>query len=108
MSMMSNMMIIVMSKIGMTMAIGHVDVTEGILMTMFTSMMRTMMVMLMGNKRIVNIYSGKHICHNESHPKKSRIRETSNLSTDADCRTDTILESLRNLSREKREKKWGG
>ena len=36
--------------------------------------------------------------------KKSRIRETSNLSTDADCRTDTILESLRDLSRKKREK----
>ena len=37
--------------------------------------------------------------------KKSRIRETSNLSTDADCRTDTILESLRDWSR--REKKLG-
>ena len=36
--------------------------------------------------------------------KKSRIRETSNLSTDADCRTDTILESLRDLSRKKRKK----
>ena len=35
--------------------------------------------------------------------KKSRIRETSNLSTDADCTSDTILESLRDLSR---EKKW--
>ena len=31
--------------------------------------------------------------------KKSRIRETSNLSTDADCRTDTILERLRDLSK---------
>ena len=44
--------------------------------------------------------------------KKSRIRETSNLSTDADRRTDTILESLRDLSRKdkkrKEEKKWGG
>ena len=30
--------------------------------------------------------------------KKSRIRETSNLSTDADRRTDTILERLRDLS----------
>ena len=30
--------------------------------------------------------------------KKSRIRETSNLSTDADRRTDTILEGLRDLS----------
>ena len=39
--------------------------------------------------------------------KKSRIRETSNLSTDADCRTDTILESLRDLSRKKRKKKMG-
>ena len=36
--------------------------------------------------------------------EKSRIRETSNLSTDADCRTDKILESLRDLSR--KEKKW--
>ena len=30
--------------------------------------------------------------------KKSCIRETSNLSTDADRRTDTILERLRDLS----------
>ena len=29
--------------------------------------------------------------------KKSRIRETKNLSTDADSRTDTILERLRDL-----------
>ena len=40
--------------------------------------------------------------------KKSRIRETSNLSTDVDRRNDTILESLRDLSRKKEEKKWGG
>ena len=40
--------------------------------------------------------------------KKSRIRETSNLSTDADCRTDTILESLRDLSRKKKKKKKYG
>ena len=33
--------------------------------------------------------------------KKSRIRETSNLSTDADRRTDTILEILRDLYRKK-------
>ena len=33
--------------------------------------------------------------------KKSRKRETSNLSTDADRRTDTILESLHDLSRKK-------
>ena len=38
------------------------------------------------------------------HIKKSRIRETSNLSTDADCRIDTILESLRDLSRKKKKK----
>ena len=31
--------------------------------------------------------------------KKFRIRETSNLSTDADRRTDTILERLRDLSK---------
>ena len=30
--------------------------------------------------------------------KKSRIRETKNLSTDADSRTDTILQRLRDLS----------
>ena len=34
--------------------------------------------------------------------KKSRIRETSNLSTDADCRTDTILERLSDLSTNKK------
>ena len=39
--------------------------------------------------------------------QKSRIRETLNLSTDADRRTDTILESLRDLSRKKRRKKLG-
>ena len=33
--------------------------------------------------------------------KKSRIRETKNLSTDADSRTDTILERLRDLSKTK-------
>ena len=37
--------------------------------------------------------------------KKSRIRETSNLSTDADRRTDTILERLRDLSKKKKKKK---
>ena len=31
-------------------------------------------------------------------PKKSRIRETKNLSTDADSRTNTTLERLRDLS----------
>ena len=36
--------------------------------------------------------------------KKSGIWETSNLSTDADRRTDTILESLRDLSRKKKMK----
>ena len=36
--------------------------------------------------------------------KKSRIRDTSNLSTDADCRTDKILESLHYLSRRKKIK----
>ena len=39
--------------------------------------------------------------------KKSRIRETSNLSTDADRRTDTILESLRDLSKKERKKRGG-
>ena len=36
--------------------------------------------------------------------QKSRIRETSNLSTDADRRTDTILERLRDLSLKKIKK----
>ena len=31
------------------------------------------------------------------HKKKSRIRETKNLSTDADSRTTTILERLRDM-----------
>ena len=39
--------------------------------------------------------------------QKSRIRETKNLSTDADSRTDTIFERLIDLS-EKKEKKLGG
>ena len=39
--------------------------------------------------------------------KKSRIWETSNLLTDADHRTDTMLERLRDLSK-KISKKWGG
>ena len=37
--------------------------------------------------------------------KKSRIRETKNLSTDADRRTDTIFERLHDLFK---KKKWGG
>ena len=37
--------------------------------------------------------------------KKFRIRETKNLSTDADSRTDTILERLRDLSNLKERKK---
>ena len=40
--------------------------------------------------------------------KKSRIRETSNLSTDADRRTDTIVGSLRDLSRKEKKKKKKG
>ena len=39
--------------------------------------------------------------------KKIRIRETSNLLTDADSRTDTNFESLRDLSRKKKKKKMG-
>ena len=50
---------------------------------------------------ILNIHKAKII------GKKSRIRETSNLSTDADRRTDTILESLRDLYRKKINKKMG-
>ena len=41
--------------------------------------------------------------------KKSRIRETKNLSTDAESRTDTILERLCDLSKKrKKKKKMGG
>ena len=43
-----------------------------------------------------------HIKHfmvkNDTFQKKSRIRETKNFSTDADSRTDTILERLLDLS----------
>ena len=39
-----------------------------------------------------------HIPPNRSHQKKSHIHETKNLSTDADSRTDTIFERLRDLS----------
>ena len=35
---------------------------------------------------------------NSYHKKKSSLRETKNLSTDADSKTDTILERLRDLS----------
>ena len=38
--------------------------------------------------------------------KKSRIRETPTLSTDADSRTDTNLKRLRNLSLTKKIKKF--
>ena len=37
--------------------------------------------------------------------EKSRIRETKNLSTDADSRTGTILKRLRDLSKKKKIKK---
>ena len=37
--------------------------------------------------------------------KKSRIRETKNLTTYADSRTDTVLERLRDLSKKKIIKK---
>ena len=37
--------------------------------------------------------------------KKSRMQETSNLLIDADRRTDTILERLRDLSLKKKIKK---
>ena len=54
--------------------------------------------------------SNDFFCENfklNSQGKKSRIRETKNLSTDADRRTDTILERLRDLSRKKKRKKMG-
>ena len=37
--------------------------------------------------------------------EKSRIRETKNLSTDADSRTGTILERLHDFSQKRKEKK---
>ena len=40
--------------------------------------------------------------------KKSRIRETKNLSTDADSRTNTIFKRLHDLSRRKKKKKTNG
>ena len=40
-----------------------------------------------------------------SYKKKSRIRETPTLSTDADRRTDTNLKRLRNFSPKKKKKK---
>ena len=48
-------------------------------------------------------YLTDHI--DKSLTNKSRIRETPNLSTDADSRTNTILERLHDLSREKKTKK---
>ena len=39
---------------------------------------------------------------------KIRITESKNLSTDADSRTDTILERLHDLSAKKEKKKKGG
>ena len=44
------------------------------------------------------LFSDNILETNQESKKKSRIRETSNLSTDADRRTDTILERLRDLS----------
>ena len=41
---------------------------------------------------------------NSYHKKKSSLRETKNISTDADSRTDTILERLRDLSERKKKK----
>ena len=49
---------------------------------------------------------GIHLLNTEGYiHKKSRIRETKNLSTDADSRTDTISEGLRDLSQKKKKKK---
>ena len=59
----------------------------------------------MENKHSMFIILYNFIFSKGSHQKKSRIRETSNLSTDADRRTDTILERLRDLSQQKRRKK---
>ena len=47
-------------------------------------------------KRDKKAYKGR-----ENPKKKSRIRETKNLSTDADRRTNTILKRLHDLSEEK-------
>ena len=48
--------------------------------------------------------SGSYNCsHGQIVTLKSRIRETKNLSTDADSRTVTILERLLDLSEKKNE-----
>ena len=49
----------------------------------------------------------KNVVDGKTTLKKSRIRETLNLSTDADRRTDIILDILRDLSRKKKKKKIG-
>ena len=46
-------------------------------------------------------------CRGWTFSKKSRIRETKNLSIDADSRTDTILERLQDLSKKRRKKCLG-
>ena len=50
------------------------------------------------------VYSPNPSWLSQSQVKKSRIRETKNLSTDADSKTDTILERLHNLSKKKEKK----
>ena len=51
---------------------------------------------------IIKMPAARWWYYNVEH-KKSRIRETSNLSTDADRRTDTILERLHDLSKKNPE-----
>ena len=52
-------------------------------------------VKLLCREKFVPVYV--HLCLREQkkHVKKSRIRETPTVSTDADSRTDTILERMR-------------
>ena len=50
---------------------------------------------------LLTIQKKKEAFKTRTRMKKSRIRETSNLLTDADRRTDTILERLSDLSKKK-------
>ena len=54
------------------------------------------------NQLIYASYTIEKVRIYDSLQKKSRIRETKNLSTDADSRTDTILERLRDSSIKKK------
>ena len=57
------------------------------------------------NRDILSCKTCQFICSghkSDASTKKSRIRETKNLSTDADSRNNTVLERLRDLSKKKK------